>query len=42
MEEHQKAYTSIDRKNYNSKYFLSLGISYPNAQDEEICKKAWI
>jgi murein L,D-transpeptidase YafK len=23
----------IDRRNYNSSFFLSLGISYPNAQD---------
>ena len=29
----------IDRKNYNSKYFLSLGISYPNAQDAKNAKK---
>jgi len=28
----------IDRKNYNSKYFLSLGISYPNAQDAKNAK----
>ena len=26
----------IDRKNYNSKYFLSMGISYPNANDTRI------
>ena len=23
----------IDRRNYNSSYYLSLGISYPNAED---------
>ncbi len=28
----------IDRKNPNSKYFLSLGISYPNAQDRAEAK----
>ncbi len=28
----------IDRKNYNSKYFLSLGISYPNAKDKKHAK----
>ena len=29
----------IDRKNYNSKYFLSMGISYPNANDTRNAKK---
>lgn len=28
----------IDRKNYNSKYFLSLGISYPNTEDKKYAK----
>ena len=32
----------IDRKNYNSKYFLSLGISYPNTQDKKYAKRLGI
>ena len=28
----------IDRKNVNSKYYLSVGISYPNAKDQHFAK----
>lgn len=32
----------IDRRNYNSAFFLSLGISYPNAQDIARAKAAGV